>query len=143
MSYKINWRTMYADFEADYPKLAELTSEYYQSGLWELTIYLSDGRRVIYNNRFNVVRILPRANELGDEAPYPPESSWQVEFSVKLRSKMKECGITQKRLAELTGISQQVISCYALGKSTPNSYYMLKLARVLGCSVSELTDFDI
>lgn len=53
----------------------------------------------------------------------------------KLRIEKK---ITQKRLSELTGISEVMISQYERGIRTPKNKNLLKLASILDCSGSKI-----
>lgn len=139
MSKGFEWRdVMWNDFETHYPRQAAMVTECYQSGLWELTLYLKDGTRYIYNHRFDTIRALLKADACGYA-----EDVWSNEFASRLKFRMKENGMNQKTLADRIGVSQALISKYITGKAIPNSYQLSKIARVLGCSVSELIDFDI
>ena len=50
-------------------------------------------------------------------------------------------GITQVRLSELTGISQQLLSLYTQGKSLPSAQKVSSIAKAIGCSVNDLIGF--
>ena len=53
----------------------------------------------------------------------------------------KKAGWSQEELAEKTGISPVMISKYMSEKATPSGHTIHRLARALGCTVAELTDF--
>ncbi|MCM1166806.1 MAG: helix-turn-helix domain-containing protein [Lachnospiraceae bacterium] len=55
---------------------------------------------------------------------------------------LKERGITQKKLAEDTGISTGNISDWKSGKSSPKPAALAKIAKYLGCSVDYLLGND-
>lgn len=55
------------------------------------------------------------------------------------RERTKACGVSQKRLAEITEIDVRSISRWANGHQTPKNASILKLAEALGCSPR---DFD-
>ena len=54
---------------------------------------------------------------------------------------MADKGCDQTYLSEISNISQQSISNYLNKKAIPNCYTASKLAKALGCTVSELIDF--
>lgn len=45
---------------------------------------------------------------------------------------------TQKQMADLLGISTQAYSTYEVGKNSPNIYTLLKISKILGCTMEEL-----
>ncbi len=50
----------------------------------------------------------------------------------------KQKGISQTRLAQLSGVHRVSIVRYEEGRTTPNARNALKLARALGCTIDEL-----
>lgn len=52
----------------------------------------------------------------------------------KIKSRRKILGMSQKRLAEISGIGQSSISRYETGDGGITLDYILKLAKVLECS---------
>ena len=143
MGYRINWQTVYEDFKRDFPSTASKSVGYYLSGQYEITVDLLDGGRITYNSITRSIRAIVRVADANAEDAFPTEENWKREFSTKLTKKMKEVGMTGRTLSELTGISSIMISKYMNGKSVPSPYTIVKIARVLGCSISELVDFDI
>ena len=59
-------------------------------------------------------------------------------FGERLKKVRKEKGITQLKLAQLSGVAQSSISACELGKSQPSVEITKKLAKVLGVSVDYL-----
>lgn len=50
----------------------------------------------------------------------------------------KQKGISQTRLAQLSGVHRVSIVRYEEGRTTPNARNALKLARALGCTIDDL-----
>ena len=57
-----------------------------------------------------------------------------------ITKKMKEMGISQKELASLIGVSESAVSRWKAGENEPSMKNLKKVADVLNCSVSELTE---
>ena len=49
----------------------------------------------------------------------------------ELRQKRKDCGLTQRALAECVGISRSMIACYETGKRKPSYDIMKRIAVAL------------
>ena len=52
-------------------------------------------------------------------------------------------GLSQKEVADLTGVTESNISYYVNGKREPNYKQMLKLIKGLGCTANELFRGDV
>lgn len=50
----------------------------------------------------------------------------------------EKLGYSQEQIARMTGIKQQAISEYELGKRVPSVVNLLKIAKALKCHVDEL-----
>lgn len=62
-----------------------------------------------------------------------------MEFYEKLKVARKRAGLTQAKLAKITGITTRTIQNYELGASTPRTLEVLaKLSEVLGLTPSSL-----
>ena len=61
-----------------------------------------------------------------------------IEVQRKLRKIMAIKKVNQKRLSEETGISQSLISRYMNGKAVPSILNVMKIAKVLECSLDDL-----
>lgn len=130
------YNSLLESFKLYNPSDADVVS-WYASGPMELTITMSDGERLIYDHLERGIRVIQRT----PEEDILPEGRWRVEFGFKLRERMAVKGLTQKDLAEMTGVSVLSINNYVNMKSTPSAYTIMKLANALGCSSTELTDF--
>jgi DNA-binding XRE family transcriptional regulator len=70
-----------------------------------------------------------------------PRKRKRVTFADRLRHARAEAGISQYRLAQLTGLSKQALSQLELGQSQPSWETVQALARALGVSCEAfLTD---
>jgi len=63
-------------------------------------------------------------------------------INLKLIALLKEKNITQKELAELTGMTESAISHYVKGDRVPRGVNLLKIAQVLGVSADYLFEND-
>ena len=70
------------------------------------------------------------------------EKEWRNEFSKNLKNQIKRNNITQESLSELSKISRRSINKYAIGNTTPSSYHIAKLAKVLNCDLIDLIGSD-
>ena len=59
------------------------------------------------------------------------EQEWREEFSRILRVKMNEKNITQKELADRSGVNEKTISRYINRTRTPNAYIADKLIHTI------------
>lgn len=107
-----------------------------ETGPFELTIKLSDGRSVMYDDTDKTIRNLPY------DSNHMTEEECKQEFGMRLNKRMQRKGIRQSDLADMTGISQSLISKYIVGKTIPSFYNADKIAKALGCSLEELRYVD-
>lgn len=132
------WTLIFDEFMDNYPRMARDAIDWYPSGRSEIIIVMSDRSKVVYNGntqRFSFVR------RTDDEYLNLTEQEWRHKFAAKLYEYMAENCISQKELAELLNVSQMTISKYLNARVTPTSYNLDRIARVLNCSISELTNF--
>lgn len=125
---------LFEEFKARYAFLANKAVSYRKTGRFELTAELNDGSRVIYNDAdktFGTVRNSEQIMNLN-------ATNWKDEFSRRLGRLVAQSMMTEDELSELTGISRVSLSQYLNGRSAPNPYNLLRLARALGCSVGYL-----
>jgi len=59
-------------------------------------------------------------------------------INLKLAALLKEKNISQKKLAELTGMTESAISHYVKGDRVPRGVNLLKIAQVLGVTADYL-----
>lgn len=71
-----------------------------------------------------------------------PKIYWLYPFADKLKTLMRSKGMSQKELANKTGLSSAIISMYANATACPSDKNISKLAAALGCSVEELVYFS-
>ena len=55
------------------------------------------------------------------------------EIAINLSRKRGVAGLSQRKLGELTGLSQQAIASYETGRSTPSIEVVKKMSEVLNC----------
>ena len=130
---KDTYDTIYQNFKTYYPFLDSAVVSWSPDGPNSIIAELSDGSTLEYNDRLRAFRTV---REFDDT-----EKSWKREFSSKLIKMMADKGCDQTYLSEISNISQQSISNYIHKKAIPNCYTASKLAKALGCTVSELIDF--
>ena len=131
------YSSIFVEFKRMFPTIASTVTSGYASGLHEITVFLEDGSKLIYDRLDETIRYL--AGRLTSDRT---EEIWRKEVGRRLRRKMYLSGITQKELSDRTGIPQSNISKYINGQATPSSYNLIMIAEVLKCSTTELTCFD-
>lgn len=61
----------------------------------------------------------------------------------KLTALRKEKGITQEQMAEIMKVSRQSVSRWEMGVAFPETEKLIKLSRLLGCSIDFLLNNDV
>lgn len=69
------------------------------------------------------------------------ETQWLDTFGDNLASMLYDAKLTQRDLADMTGLSESTISFYIRKQKMPGIKAILKIAYALDCEVSELIDF--
>lgn len=69
------------------------------------------------------------------------EMDWVRGFSYKLKRLLDEWGMTQKELAEETGISEATISRCLNGECMPSIKTVVNIGYALGCDTGDLINF--
>lgn len=64
-----------------------------------------------------------------------------TQLSARLKEVRKERKLTQQELAEKAGLHLTYVGHLELGKYHPTVYVMWKIAKALGVSINDLTDF--
>ena len=136
--YERMFEPLLRDLEIYYPFVTDKMVDWYPSGQMEITVRTEDGKKYAYHGGLHTIRTVYDAS---DDSEYIDEEKWRKEFSLKFNKKMSLTPLTQEDLSELTGISRNTISKYTNGKATPSAHNLCKIARALGCSVSELSEF--
>lgn len=57
---------------------------------------------------------------------------------LKIKELREKTGMTQQQLSEKLNVSRTTITNWELGTCSPNPTYLVKLARVFGCTTDEL-----
>lgn len=142
MRHLISWRQIFNEFCSVYPSIAKNVSRWYPSGHLELTIKLNDGTTIIYDYTSKRSSVIPCEPKKEERRRTMDEYDWREEFSSRFSDMMYEQGVTQKELAEMTGISERTIRMYKHCDRTPSAYAIYKIAIALDCNPSELIDFE-
>ena len=127
---------LFENFKRYYPATASKCEECREEAPGELFARLSDGVCVIYDDLYQTVRRLP------SDSNSMTEDECRSEFGKRLNRIMIRKGMTQKELAEETGLQQSQISNYMTGKVTPSFYNADKIAKALGCSTDVFRYLD-
>lgn len=69
------------------------------------------------------------------------ETVWIREFSLNLRRMMYDLRISQRELADLSGLSEATISRYLNATHAPSFKAIVNLAYAFGCNTDDLIDF--
>lgn len=115
-----------------YPFILSDAIEINQIGPMELLIKMSDSSVVLYDDVDQTFRKLPQDRD------HMTEQQCRHELGMRLKRLMYRRGVTQKQLAEKTGISEIAISNYINEKQTPSFYNVDRIAKVLQCSIDDL-----
>ena len=139
MSYKITWEVIFEDFKVYAPHLADRIYDWYPSGQLEIAVILVGGEKLFYDY---INKTYTKAAEYNPDQDYGgvSEEDYKREFSRQLKRRMIFAGITQESLAERTGISKVMLSNYMNAKSLPSTFNLFKIAQVLRCSTSDLSE---
>lgn len=135
--YKEVWTPVYDNFEQHYPELSDRMVDWYPSGQMEITVKLDDGSILKYDWMGATIEHIRVPNDFINDYD---EAYCKERFGYNLRNKMRHMGISQDELSYLTDISKVSLSKYMNGKASPTVYNLLRIAKALRCSVSELTN---
>lgn len=69
------------------------------------------------------------------------EIEWMQIFGDNLVSILEEWGMTQRELADRSGLSESTISRYIHKEVAPSIFAVINIADTLGISIDELIDF--
>ena len=135
------WTAVYNEFCEEYPSIANDIVDWYPSAQMEITVKIHGNKMYCYNWLDKRIRILSKDGgeteicELND-------TDTKKQFAYNLYNKIRRMGMNQQKLSELTGISENTISNYCVGKGLPNVHNLKKICRALKCSVYELVDME-
>jgi transcriptional regulator with XRE-family HTH domain len=69
------------------------------------------------------------------------EKEWLDIFSGNLRDMLDDANMSQRELADATGLSDAAISYYINGEKIPGVKALVNISYALDCSLDELMDF--
>ena len=116
-------------FEMYYPELTNNVIEYREDRVGYLIVELKDGRVLVYDD---ITTNIQDSSVLDHKK----------DFGRRLRLIMNRKAISQKELAERSGISESAISHYISGKRKPTYQTVGSFADVLGCSTDDFRYID-
>ena len=131
---KFTFETMLKDFKLYYPSFVENAEQIEQESDTELIAYQKDGSKVVYDQAIHAFRHFSHDYDSLKRT----DEEVKLSFAIQLERAIRERGVTQSKLSEEIGVSQQTISTYLCGKQTPNVVTLFKLAKALGCSMNDL-----
>lgn len=118
-------------------KAAEVES-WYVSDDMEITMIMHDGTLCQYDAILQGTRYASNIDDLIAKRKPVTEDGWRREFSIQLYRKMLKQNMTQDELSSISGVSAGSISLYLNGRSNPSAYNIIRLAKALDCSETEL-----
>lgn len=105
----------------------------------EYMFLIDDGSRVRFDiTNYALTYIKPRV----DLTEQDLDDIWKKEFARKLKKKLRNSGITQKEFAQQLGVTDRTVYRYLNQLTLPDYITIRKIARILGCTFEELTNFD-
>ena len=119
-------------FKSYYPGLYESSVDWWPSGRSFITVKNKDGSRVEFNAFDNSIRRIKESVEMDDVETLRKEIGYNIYKTVVAR------GIGQNTIAERVGITEAMLSRYIHGTSMPGIDKLYKIARSLGCELSDL-----
>ena len=69
------------------------------------------------------------------------EEEWLSIFSQNLEEMLIDANVTQRELADATGLSESTISKYLKGQQLPGVKAIINISYKLGCDLYDLIDF--
>mgnify|MGYP002509153563 CR=1 FL=1 len=129
------------DFKRWYPLFYERSVKRIPIGFHLLLVVLEDGTKLEFSSIDNTLRDVTRTYDL-EFNDHMSDDEYRVALGDRLKALMKDRAIKQETLADMVGISRQIMSRYVNGRTTPNVHIARRMARVLDCDIREIIDFD-
>jgi len=104
--------------------------------LGKILVEFVDGHKTVYYD-YNIRRM-----RFVNEESQRNKELYARSFGFNLRELLEEHCITAKEVAVRSGISERTISKIVQGKTIPTVYTAHQLARAIGCTTAELTDYQ-
>lgn len=137
---KEEYKELLEDFGAMCPWAAKMVKRCWLSGHMEITAELTDGSAIKYDGVLRAFRWAANLEELAAISKPQNEAEWRQQFCLRLWHMMLSKGMTQLDLSIDADISTGSINQYINGNVTPNTYNMVKIAKVLGCTSEEFAN---
>lgn len=125
------------NFKLMFPSVAEHAIRYVPQNDSELVVHLDDSASILYDDFNKSFRELPK------DSNAMTKDECKKEYGKRLTAIMRNKGMSQLALSQITGIPQPSISAYASGKNIPGFYQADKIAKALGCSTDAFRYVDI
>ena len=126
-------------FRINHPSSARKMRCWYPVGRFDIMVVLNDGSRIYYDFFKRSIREVSRSPE---EKLNRNKEVYRNEFARRLKIKLREEGVTQLMLSEMTGINRNTISSYVRGTRLPDTWNLELIASAIPCSPLELIDFE-
>lgn len=132
---EIYTRRMFDNFKMMFPWAAEQAVTCYGISQDEIVVRLNDGTAMVWNDLRQCGRSIQAAED--------NEEVWRRRFGKRLRDLIMARGgnTNYQDFADAIGVSRVMLSRYMNGHATPGYFIIKKMAHMLGCPVSELTEF--
>lgn len=133
-----HYDTIFEEFKKQHPYMVNDIVDYGPRGELGIRLIGKDGARYDYHATSKTVkrveeRVIYDFSDLTEER-------WRSLFSDRLNELMGIKGYSQQTLADYTGLGKGTINNYINKKATPSAYALSRIARVLNCSIMDLTD---
>jgi DNA-binding XRE family transcriptional regulator len=133
-----HYENIFNEFKMQHPYMADEIVDYGPRGELGIRLKSKDGTRYDYHATSKTVKRV-EARPVYDFEDLS-EERWRTLFSDRLNELMGIKGYTQQTLADYTGLGKGTINNYVNKKATPSAYALSRIARVLNCSIMDLTD---
>lgn len=134
-----NLDNIFEEFKMRHPLDVNKIAKWHPKGEGEIVVELDDGSAYLYDNFEKTSRWVSSVDKL--KIDVSDKKKWRMEFAIHLYRRMKILGFTQSDLAWESGISEGSITKYMNGQSLPTAYNLIRLAKVLDCTVDDLLYF--
>lgn len=107
---------------------------YEQFDTYELLVTMDDGSKELYDMTSHTTRrVRPEKNDILSMN----EEEYSLEFGYRLTARLRDSSLSLEDLSEETNISIPTLYRYMSGDSIPSFYKAIKIARALGCDITE------
>lgn len=126
------------DFKINCPWAVNMIITWRQVNYMELIVELSDGTAILYDGILKTFRRARSIDRLIDSLHPKDEVGWRREFSLRLWRLMADRGMTQRNLADISGLSQASIAQYLNCNVMPSAFNVTRIADALDCTRKEI-----